>query len=181
MPTTTTTEAGRAVVMHGNEPRLEENASAKLDSKRAEAQRARDALNTGRVDTTTPLVGRAPLEELPEPPTPTAVNHQLRTLTIQIAAVYEGYTVTIAFEGTIQQLPGAIERLRALGVTPTAQPAQQWAYTPDGLPICPRHNAPMKKRERQGDTWFSHVVTGPDGEDCYCRGYKGKESPGYAC
>lgn len=110
-----------------------------------------------------------------------ATEPKARTLTMQIAAVYEGYQVTIAFEGTIQQLPGAIERLRALGATPNAQQAQQWSYTPDGLPICPRHGAPMKKREKQGDTWHSHVVTGPGGEDLYCRGYHGKDSPGYEC
>jgi hypothetical protein len=46
MPTATTTPAGRADVMQGNDPRLEENASAKLARKRAEAQRASLALNT---------------------------------------------------------------------------------------------------------------------------------------
>ena len=66
-----------------------------------------------------------------------------------------------------------------MGATPTTQAAQQWSYTPDGLPICPRHGAPMKKREKQGDIWYSHVVTAPDGDDLYCRGYHGKDSPGY--
>jgi len=45
--TITSTEAGRAVVMQGNDPRLEENASAKLARKRQEAQRASAALNDG--------------------------------------------------------------------------------------------------------------------------------------
>lgn len=105
-------------------------------------------------------------------PAPTAVH-------LSIAAVYQGYTITVAFDGSVTQIPAAIDRLRAIGATPTAQPAQQWAYTPEGLPICPKHNAPMKKREKQGDTWYSHIVTAPDGEDCYCRGYAGKDSPGY--
>jgi hypothetical protein len=61
MPVATTSEAGRAAVMHGDDPRLEENASAKLARKRVEAQAARDALNDGHV-------GKAPLETLPEPP-----------------------------------------------------------------------------------------------------------------
>jgi hypothetical protein len=67
----TTTPAGRDV-MRGNDPRIEENASAKLARKRVEAQRAADALNDRPVDTTTPLstVGRAPLATLPEPPAP---------------------------------------------------------------------------------------------------------------
>jgi hypothetical protein len=38
----------------------------------------------------------------------------------------------------------------------------------------------MRKRERQGDTWYSHAVGKDDrGEDVYCRGYAGKESPCY--
>lgn len=57
MTVATTTAAGRAVV-HGDDPSLQENASAKLARKRAEAQRAANALN----------VGSVPLETLPEPP-----------------------------------------------------------------------------------------------------------------
>lgn len=102
-----------------------------------------------------------------------------KPITIRIDATYEGYAIAVSFEGALSQLPSAIERLRAAGATPTAQPAQQWSYTPDGLPICPRHGAPMKKREKQGDTWYSHVVTGPNGDDLYCRGYHGKDSPGF--
>lgn len=60
MPVTTTKPA--AHVMHGDDPQLTENASAKLARKRAEAQAAADALNTG-------SLGKAPLETLPEPPT----------------------------------------------------------------------------------------------------------------
>lgn len=45
MPVATTTQAGRAAIMQGNDPRLEENASAKLARKRTEARAAADALN----------------------------------------------------------------------------------------------------------------------------------------
>ena len=55
-----------------------------------------------------------------------------------------------------------------------------FARTPEGLPICPKHNAVMKKREKQGDTWFSHRVIHPSsGEELYCRGYRSKNSPGF--
>jgi len=108
-------------------------------------------------------------------------NETAKPVTIRIDAVFEGYAIAVSFEGNLTQLPGAIERLRAAGATPTAQPAQQWSYTPDGLPICPRHGAPMKKRSKQGDEWYSHVVTDSKGDDVYCRGYKGKDSPGYEC
>ena len=52
-------------------------------------------------------------------------------------------------------------------------------YTPDGLPVCPKHGAPMKKREKQGDTWYSHQVVDANGNECYCRGYASKSSPGW--
>jgi hypothetical protein len=65
MPVTTTKAA--AHIMAGSDPRLEENASAKLARKRAEAQRASAALHDA-PDTTTPMIGRAPLETLPDPP-----------------------------------------------------------------------------------------------------------------
>lgn len=55
----------------------------------------------------------------------------------------------------------------------------QYQQTPDGLPICPKHGVPMQKREKQGDTWFSHKVTDANGNDQYCRGHAGPNSPGY--
>lgn len=45
----------------------------------------------------------------------------------------------------------------------------------DGSAFCRRHNAPMVQREKQGDKWWSHSV----GDDCYCRGRPGKDSPGW--
>jgi hypothetical protein len=50
---------------------------------------------------------------------------------------------------------------------------------PDGTPICPRHGVPMKLREKQGDQWWSHNVARDGEEPCYCRGYPGKNSPGW--
>jgi hypothetical protein len=97
-----------------------------------------------------------------------------------ISVVFEGFPVTATFAGTAAQLPAAIAQLRQLGALPPSQKLE-WSYTPEGLPICPRHGAPMKKRERQGDTWYSHVVVDGQGEECYCRGYAGKESPGWDC
>lgn len=50
---------------------------------------------------------------------------------------------------------------------------------PDGTPICPKHREPMKLREKQGDTWYSHKVVAADGQEHYCRGHAGKNSPGW--
>lgn len=60
-----------------------------------------------------------------------------------------------------------------------APPAREWRTLPDGTPICPKHGVPMRLREKQGDTWHSHAVEAPDGTICYCKGYAGKDSPGY--
>jgi hypothetical protein len=38
----------------------------------------------------------------------------------------------------------------------------------------------MQKREKQGDTWYSHKVTDPkSGDVLYCRGYASASSPGF--
>lgn len=62
---------------------------------------------------------------------------------------------------------------------PTAEAARDFNYTPEGEPICPKHNEVMKKREKQGDTWHSHPVTDAQGNTHYCRGYASKNSPGW--
>jgi hypothetical protein len=60
------------------------------------------------------------------------------------------------------------------------RPSRELVFTPEGLPICPRHGVPMQKREKQGDTWYSHKVTDPkSGEVLYCRGYASASSPGF--
>ena len=53
----------------------------------------------------------------------------------------------------------------------------QW--TPEGLPICPKHGDVMSKREKQGDVWYSHRVLDGHGQEHYCRGYDSKKSPGW--
>lgn len=54
-----------------------------------------------------------------------------------------------------------------------AQNAATWHTTPEGLPICSKHNAVMQKREKQGDVWHSHKIVDPHtGEEHYCRGYE---------
>ena len=64
--------------------------------------------------------------------------------------------------------------LEAIASAMQAQETRTYAWTPEGLPICPRHGAVMKRREKQGDTWYSHRVG-----EFFCRGYAGKNSPGW--
>lgn len=122
-------------------------------------------------DTTTPLA--APAEQ----PEKTA-----RPITMQIAAVLNGFTIQVSFEGTMQQLPGAIERMKALGATPTASaPAAPIAAAddlPEGWKLCKKHGAPMRPRNKQNEHWHSHNV-GTSDTPCWCKGYRGADSPGY--
>jgi hypothetical protein len=85
MPTTTTTEAGRVVAS---------NAFARRQQAAAESRAA--AAELFPVDTTTPLVGKVPLETPPEPPAPKATP---RTLVMSITILYRGRQITIASEG----------------------------------------------------------------------------------
>lgn len=58
------------------------------------------------------------------------------------------------------------------------RPGKGFEYTPEGLPICPRHQIPMTKREKQGDTWYSHNM-GTKDDPSWCRGYASPSSPGW--
>lgn len=80
MPTTTTSEAGRAVAAnaHANRQRI-----------------AREEAEAKRADTTTPLVGRAPLEQLPDPPVAPA----RPVIVLSTTVAYRGRIVTISNEG----------------------------------------------------------------------------------
>jgi hypothetical protein len=90
--------------------------------------------------------------------------------------------VQVSFDGSMSMLPGAIERLKALGATPTVStPAAPLAAAddlPDGWKLCKKHGAPMRPRNKQGDTWNSHNV-GTEDSPCWCKGYRGADSPGY--
>lgn len=75
----------------------------------------------------------------------------------------------------------AIAFLEAHGYrpAPTAEDSKAIQWTAEGLPICPKHGEVMRKREKQGDTWYSHTVQDEHGGQHYCRGYRGKSSPGF--
>jgi hypothetical protein len=120
-------------------------------------------------------VEAAPALEFPEPAQP--AEKSTKPVTLTLSAVLDGYPLTVTCTGSVDQLPAIIGRLRSLGATPPST-RLEWSYTPEGLPICSKHGTPMKKRERQGDTWYSHNM-GTTDEPCYCRGYAGADSPGW--
>lgn len=72
------------------------------------------------------------------------------------------------------------QALETIAQAMQAQEAKTYTWTPEGLPLCPKHGEIMRKREKQGDTWYSHRVIDPTtGEEKFCRGYHGKNSPGF--
>jgi hypothetical protein len=183
MPVVPSSQAGRDV-MRGDDPRIEENASAKLARKRQEAQRAAEALHGPRVDTTTPLVGAVPLEMLPEPPqaAPAAPEKKKPTVTLSATVEHRGRLITITVaDVTVDRFCDLLDASQYASPPPLALPAAPVASAddlPDGWRLCQKHHAPMRPRSKQGDTWHSHNV-GTSDKPVYCKGYRGADSPGY--
>lgn len=99
-----------------------------------------------------------------------------------------GFPVHLTFADLkLTDLAEHIAALAKLGYTPPTQApaaaplATGWQSLPDGTPICPKHQIPMRKRTKQGDEWYSHQVKDRNNNEVYCKGYKGKDSPGYDC
>jgi hypothetical protein len=88
MPVAQSTEAGRVVASNAHARRQQAAADAKRDS---------ESLFGERPDTTTPLVGKAPLEDVPEPPKAPEVTP--RVLVMSITILYRGRQITISSEG----------------------------------------------------------------------------------
>ena len=99
-----------------------------------------------------------------------------------IRAVHpKGWPIVFEIEPADPKLYELINQLQKLGYRPDVANEQICQFTPEGLPICPKHNQIMGKREKQGDTWFSHPITDPaTGEITFCRGYESKNSPGWS-
>lgn len=79
------------------------------------------------------------------------------------------------------RLQDVLQAVQLLPRTPgleLVEAGREWRTLPDGTPICPKHGVPMRKREKQGDEWYSHSVE-VGGRACYCKGYAGKDSPGW--
>lgn len=87
-----------------------------------------------------------------------------------------GLDVTLIYRGTAKQLGKVLRQIDRAGLV---APPRDFARTAEGLPICPRHDVAMRLREKQGDSWYSHIVKGPRGEELWCRGHAGPESPGF--
>lgn len=135
-------------------------------------------------------IAQPPPRHQPEPEArqtpPAETPGKASTVGISIAAVYEDMpvTVTVQIPLTIKNLKALREKLRKLGLDPIPAPV---TWTPEGLPLCPRHRIVMSKRDKQGDIWYSHALKDGDGnaiidkhgDPVYCRGHQHKSSPGW--
>lgn len=176
MPTATTSAAGRAV---------QENATARRARLQAESAA------TKRADVTTPI-GESPApfaaETLPDPPlfadppVETRPAKSARTFSISTVVAYRGREITIAATGmTLDEFCDLMDDRNYASPAPPAQLAAPIATAddlPDGYKLCRKHGAPMKPRSKQGDVWNSHNV-GTTDNPCWCKGYRGPDSPGY--
>ena len=103
---------------------------------------------------------------------PTALTVKARHVT--------GFEFALRVE-SLEDLDTICTDLLTRGYRPTAGAGDGYFRTPSGEPICPRHRAVMRLRQKQGDEWWSHPVVHPGtGEELWCRGYPDhKHSPGW--
>ncbi len=148
------------------------------------SQMNRPVRNLSAPDTTTPLATEdAPAPKPARPtslaeaavPGPTAGAGELPRVELRTTVEHRGRAFVIVASGmTLDQFCDLLDRRGYAAPSLT----QEWQRLPDGTPICPKHHAPMRAREKQGDTWYSHNV-GTRDAPIYCKGYHGKDSPGY--
>lgn len=157
MTTATTTPAGRSVVMQGSDPRLEENASAKLARKRQEASRAAAALN-GADDA--PLFSDRELTIAPVKPAAMFTIH----------ALMDDFPFEVSFSGSADQLAATVQRLRDLGAVPPTQAARAAveAEKERSAPVCEFHG-PMKESSKRPGTFYCPAKMG-NGDYCRSKG-----------
>ena len=74
----------------------------------------------------------------------------------------------------LPKLEAAMDWLAKKGATPTGGNGQHCTVRSSTVPeakVCPIHHVRMKRREKNGQSWWSHKATDPDtGEEYWCRG-----------
>lgn len=155
----------------------QENATSRVARQRAEAQ-------SKRADVKTPLGTTPPafeMETLPDPPAAPAPAPDLRLIEIQTTVAHRGRAFTVIARGyTLDELCDILEA-RKYAAVESAQPAAPLAAAddlPEGWKLCQKHRAPMRPRNKQNQNWHSHNV-GTKENPCWCKGYRGADSPGY--
>lgn len=101
----------------------------------------------------------------------TAINETIITAPVaaklphfSISFELDGFPIVAVVEGKADSLKAIIERMKAIGAVPP-QKAAVAAAKPNGAPVCPVHQAPMKASRKPGK--FYCAKKAEDGE--YCR------------
>lgn len=98
---------------------------------------------------------------------------------VRTSGTIDGCLVDLEIDLDVRRLRSFLGHLKTKQGFVPARPPLIFERTAEGHPICPRHGAPMRLREKQGDQWYSHKVVTADSRELYCRGYHGPESPGF--
>jgi hypothetical protein len=93
---------------------------------------------------------------------------------INIKFIFDGYDTMLTLRGesgaeVLPKLKDAIGWLAEHGAQPNDY-ASGNGSEPE-THVCPIHHVAMRRREKQGDVWYSHKAINPDtGEEYWCRG-----------
>ena len=79
--------------------------------------------------------------------TPITTAQPMPTALFQIAALIDGFPITVEIEGKADSLRAMIDRLKAIGAQPpqVAAPVQVEPTKPASVPTCPVHCSAMKE------------------------------------
>jgi hypothetical protein len=71
----------------------------------------------------------------------------------------------------LPKLEAAMDWLAKKGAAPTASANGNGRNSQAETKVCPVHHVKMRRREKNGQSWWSHKATDPDtGEEYWCRG-----------
>jgi hypothetical protein len=117
-------------------------------------------------------------QQQPAPAGAEPADPKSRIVQVKTTGTLRGFPLEITATIDVRRLSALVGYLEGIGVE-TPRTSVTFEVTPDGLPICPRHRVPMRKREKQGDEWHSHKVVDDQGEEVWCKGYDAPDSPGW--
>jgi len=109
------------------------------------------------------------------------MTEELRTWTEAPASVnikfsLDGYDTMLTLRGdsgadVLPKLQAAIGWLAEQGAETTASSNGNGASGETEAKVCPIHHVAMRRREKNGDVWWSHKAINPDtGAEYWCRG-----------
>lgn len=99
---------------------------------------------------------------------------------LTLTAVHPSGFAVCLHVSSLDVLDATIADLLQRGYRPTSGTGEQWARTPTGEPICPKHHVVMRLRQKQSDEWWSHrVIHRETGEELFCKGYRAPGSLGW--